>query len=162
MTASRVNCALLEALPLFKGLTAQDIQLLAERFKLESYSKDDPIFAQGDPADHIYIVIAGKVAIRFKPEDDEMLTVTEVGKDGVFGWSAVLGRNKYTSCAICLDDVEVLSIKGNVLRKLCKTYPKTGVIILERLAEVIAERLRNTHEYVIEMIHHGMHQEINP
>lgn len=162
METSCVDSALLEALPLFNGLSAQDVKLLADRFKCEKYAKGDSIFAQGDPADHIYIVITGNVAIRFKPEDDEMLTVTEVGKDGVFGWSAALGRNKYTSCAICLDDVEVLSIKGNVLRKLCKTYPETGVIILERLAEVIAERLRNTHEYVIEMLHHGMRQEINP
>ena len=162
MEASCVDCALLEALPLFQGLSAHDVQLLAERFTCVKYDEGDAIFAQGDPADHIYIVLAGNVAIRFKPEDDEMLTVTEVGKDGVFGWSSVLGRNKYTSCAICLDNVEALRIQGNVLRKLCKTHPETGVIILERLAEVIAERLRNTHEYVIEMLQHGMRQEINP
>jgi CRP/FNR family cyclic AMP-dependent transcriptional regulator len=162
MEAFHVDCALLEALPLFQGLSTQDVQLLAERFKRVKYAKGEAIFAQGDPANRIYIVLSGNVAIRFKPEDDEMLTVTEVAKDGVFGWSSVLGRNKYTSCAICLDDVEALSVQGDVLRKLCKTHPITGVIILERLAEVIAERLRNTHEYVIEMLQNGMTQDINP
>jgi hypothetical protein len=42
------------------------------------------------------------------------------------------------------------------LRRLCETHPKTGVVILERLAEVIAERLRSTHEHVVEMLRQGL------
>ena len=34
--------------------------------------------------------------------------------------------------------------------------PDTGVIILERLAEVIAQRLQKTHAYVVAMLHEGI------
>jgi CRP-like cAMP-binding protein len=101
-------------------------------------------------------MISGRVAIRFKPEDGETITVTEIEKGGVFGWSAALGRRRYTSCAVCLADTETLNIRGDDLRKLCETHPETGVIVLERLAEVIAERLRNTHSHVVELLHQGM------
>jgi CRP-like cAMP-binding protein len=63
----------------------------------------------------------------------------------------------YTSSAVALEDSQLLSIRGQVLRRLCETHPKTGVVILERLAEVIAERLRSTHEHVVEMLRQGMH-----
>jgi CRP-like cAMP-binding protein len=145
-----------EDLPLFEGLDPEDLSLLAERFQRDSFLDEYVIFNQGDRADRLYVLTSGRVAIRFKPEDGEVLTVAELEKNGVFGWSAALGRNVYTSCAVCLEECETLSVRGDVLRKLCESHPETGVIILERLAEVIAERLRNTHEYVIELLRQGM------
>jgi hypothetical protein len=42
------------------------------------------------------------------------------------------------------------------LRRLCRAHPQTGVVILERLAGVIAERLNSTHAKVIDMLQEGM------
>jgi hypothetical protein len=46
-----------------------------------------------------------------------------------------------------------------VLRRLCETHPETGVVLLERLAEVIAERLRNTHQCVVDLLRQGVRPE---
>jgi CRP-like cAMP-binding protein len=152
----------LDTIPLFKGLTNEDLDLLAKSLELESFPDETLIFNQGDPADKLYILVSGKVSIRFKPEDGEILTVTEVEKGGVFGWSSALGRRSYTSCAVCLADSQSLCIHGDELRRLCSTHPETGVVILERLAEVIAERLTNTHKHVIEMLRQGMRTSAEP
>jgi CRP-like cAMP-binding protein len=145
-----------EDFPIFKGLDPEHLTLLAERFQHDSFPDEHVIFNQGDRADRLYVLTSGRVEIRFKPDDGEVLTVAEIEKNGVFGWSAALGRNEYTSCAVCMGETEALSVRGDVLRKLCESHPETGVIILERLAEVIAERLRNTHEHVIELLRQGM------
>jgi CRP-like cAMP-binding protein len=100
------------------------------------------LFSQGQPATHLYLLLRGKVTIRFKPDDGEPITVAELEPGGVFGWSAALGRGRYTSGAICQESSETLVISGAALRRLCQVDPETGVLILERLAEVIAERLR--------------------
>ena len=147
----------LESLPLFHGLTPSELKLVAKRFERVSFDASHVVFGQGDRAEKLYVVISGRVAIRFKPDDGEVINVTEVESNGVFGWSAVLGRSSYTSSAICLEDCEAISVRGDVLRKLCKTHAKTGVIILERLAEVIAERLRSTHHKVVELLHESIH-----
>ena len=110
----------------------------------------------------IYVLTSGQVAIQFKPEDGDTITVTEIKEGGVFGWSSALGRQTYTSCAVCLDESETLSLLGDELRELCATHPETGVIILERLAEVIASRLRNAHAHVVEMLQQGMRTPIEP
>jgi CRP-like cAMP-binding protein len=157
MEYSQIN-----SLPLFQGLSPHELSLLTERFQHDTFSEGAIIFSQGDPADRLYVLINGLVAIRFKPDDGEVLTVTEITENGVFGWSSALGRRAYTSCAVCLEDSQTISVKGDVLRKLCVTHPETGVIILERLAEVIAERLRNTHEHVVSMLTEGMHSKNSP
>jgi CRP-like cAMP-binding protein len=59
----------------------------------------------------LYVLMDGQVAIRFKPHDGDWLTVTDVQAGGVFGWSAALGRRRYTSSAICLQESHAYSIK---------------------------------------------------
>ena len=152
----------LESIPLFRELDPQDLGLLSERLQTDSFSEGEAIFGQGDRADRLYVLISGQVAIQFKPEDGDMITVTEIKEGGVFGWSSALGRRTYTSCAVCLEESETLSVLGDELRELCATHPETGVIILERLAEVIASRLRNTHAHVVEMLQQGMRTTIEP
>jgi CRP-like cAMP-binding protein len=143
-------------IPLFSGLNPEQLEPLAEGFRSDSHDADSIVFSQGDPADRLYILISGKVAIKFKPPDGEILTVSEIEAGGVFGWSSTLGRESYTSGAYCLEDCETISISGQDLRIMCEEHPETGVIILERLAEVIAQRLRNTHIHVVEMLRQGI------
>jgi CRP-like cAMP-binding protein len=145
-----------EQLSLFQGLDSESIGILSSHFKDERFDKDSVIFAQGDRAEKLYVLITGQVAIRFKPHDGDLLTVSEINDGGVFGWSSALGRSTYTSSAICIQDCTALSVKGDQLHDLCEKYPQTGVIILERLAEVIAQRLQNTHAQVVKMLQEGV------
>jgi CRP-like cAMP-binding protein len=146
----------LTALPLFAGLAENDLQLLAGLIEIQESVEGSVLFEQGGRARKLYILISGGVEVRFKPEDGEILTVACLERGGVFGWSAALGRSKYTSCAVCVQDSRLLSIEGDELRELCETHPQTGVVILERLAGVIAERLRNTHQHVVAMLRQGL------
>jgi len=146
----------LKSSPLFSGFSDTQLQALAKLFEGEHLQAGEIVFAQDDPADRLYVLLSGRVAIRFKPHDGEILTVTEIAPGGVFGWSAALGRRSYTSSAVCLEAGEALGLRGADLRRLCETQPDTGVVILERLAEVIAERLRSTHAQVVDLLRLGM------
>ena len=152
---------LLQNLPLLNGLAPDDMDLLAGLFRLESYADGSIIFGQGDRADKLFVLLTGKVEIRFKPHDGETLTVTTIDSGGVFGWSAALGRKTYTSCAVCVEDSQALHVEGKLLRQLIEEHPTTGVVILDRLAAVIAERLRNTHAQVKTLLKDAMRPEID-
>ena len=143
---------------LFQDLDKKHLDLVAEQFSTQSFDAGEAVFEQDDPADRVYVVSNGRVVIRFKPHDGDLLDVSEIEKDGVFGWSAVLGRKRYTSSAVCLEDADVFWIDGDVLRELAETHPETGVIILERLAEVIAQRLQSTHKHVVQLISQGVNK----
>jgi hypothetical protein len=47
-------------------------------------------------------------------------------------------------------------VSGDDLRTLCDRYPETGSLVLERLAAVIAKRIRNTHTHVLALLEQGM------
>jgi CRP-like cAMP-binding protein len=147
---------------LFRGLDPHKRDLVTRLGTRTAFETGDLIFSQGQPATHLYLLLSGKVTIRFKPDDGDPIIVTVLEPGGVFGWSAALGRGRYTSAAICQEPSEVLVISGAALRRLCETDPETGVLILERLAEVIAERLRATHAQVLALLHQGMQPQPRP
>ncbi len=92
------------------------------------------VFQQGTPADYFYLVIAGKVDVSYKPYDGVLITIQHVEKDGLFGWSAVVGSEKYTSSAIAIEALEAVRLRGSDLRKLCGDHPearKDSIFALE-------------------------------
>jgi CRP-like cAMP-binding protein len=134
---------------LFYDLTDEQLDSLARLAVPCNFSIDEMLFEQNQYAEFLYIVLSGEISIRFKPEDGEEITVSRVSELGICGWSSVLGRAIYTSAAICSKPCETLRFRGRELQKLCESFPDTGIIIMERLAAVIAERLSNTNEQIM-------------
>ena len=114
------------------------------------------LFEQGEITDYLYLVTDGEVIIRFKPDDGPALTVAHVRPLGMVGWSAALGNSAYTSSAVCYSECQLLRVRSADLRKLCEKHPETGTIVLDYLATLIAQRLRNTHSHVLELLKQGM------
>jgi CRP/FNR family transcriptional regulator, cyclic AMP receptor protein len=73
----------------------------------------------------------------------------------VFGWSAAMMRDIYSSGAQAAEESDVLRISGCQLRKLCEKNPDTGSLLLNRLAGVIAERLQHTHTQIVNILSRG-------
>lgn len=144
------------SIPFFDDLDADHRRLIEDHFRAQEHNAGEVLFEQGQHADRLYLLTSGRVEIRFKPDDGEALTVTTIEPGGVFGWSAALGRSAYTSGAVAVDDSRSVSIRGADLRRICEDDPATGVILLERLAGVIAERLSSTHEQVLHLLRRGM------
>ena len=92
----------------------------------------------------------------FKPYDGTSIKVSHVERDGVFGWSAVLGSGTYTSSVTAIEDLDTYRIHGNELRKLCLNHPEAGKEILERIASVVSSRWTNSHEQVKSILVNGM------
>jgi CRP/FNR family transcriptional regulator, cyclic AMP receptor protein len=142
-------------LPIFAGLDGDQISRLAPFFYECELEKDLVIFEQNQAAEYLYVLLKGEVAVRYKPYDGPLLTVARIEPGGVFGWSAALGRDVYTSGAIALQESLAYRLRGDSLPEICACYPETGKIWLERLASVIAERLRSTHSQVLEILSKG-------
>jgi len=151
-----MNKELLDRFALIEGFTENQINLLSPLIDDVKYEDDQVIFNQGDRADFLYFVLDGKVSIRFNPEDGPVLSVAQVEEGGVFGWSSAMGSGSYTSSAVCTDSGVFIRIEGKELKTLCQDHPETGILILNRLAGVIAQRLRGTHEQVVDLLNRGL------
>jgi CRP-like cAMP-binding protein len=150
-----------DQLPFFCGLSNEQREQLRQLFIPVDCYTGTVLFEQGEPAEYLYLVVVGEVTIRFKPDDGTPITVARVRPGGIVGWSAALGSRSYTSGATCEEYTQMLRLAGRDLRSLCNRYPETGILILERLAAVIAERLRNTHEQVMTLLKQGILPGVN-
>ncbi|KPL82105.1 hypothetical protein SE15_13500 [Thermanaerothrix daxensis] len=144
------------AFPLFQGFSAEQVEHLLTLMEEQTYPPETEIFAQGARAEYFYILFCGEVTIRYKPYDGPPLVVARILPGGVFGWSAALGRETYTSTATTAQESRVLRIRGEQLQHLCEMFPDTGAVLMERLASLIHERLDNLRGDVLNMIGRGM------
>lgn len=141
---------------LLKELAEEQRDLLRPLFEEVSFQNGTVIFQQGKSAEFLYLVINGMVDMSFKPYDGIPLTVSHVGKGGLFGWSAVIGSEKYTSSAIAIEAVKAFRVKGSDLRQFCVEHPEAGKAILERLADGASSRWKDAHKQVQSILVQGM------
>lgn len=153
-----------EQLPLFHGIPGRQLEQLRALFAPGDYYAGTVLFEQGDPALYLYLVITGEVAIRYKPEDGQPIVLTRIRTGGVVGWSAVIGRRRYTSAAVCTEDARLLRVRGSDLQAFCEKEPEIGRLLVDRLAQVVAQRLPVTHPQIRALlengIKNGVHKEV--
>lgn len=63
-----------------------------------------------------------------------------------FGWSGIVAPNHYTSSAECDEDSNLLIIPAVPFMKLLEANPESGFKVMQRIAETIADRLRNSRQ----------------
>ena len=146
----------MKRIALLKDLSEDQMDLLRPLFHELSFRAGTVIFQQGDAAEFLYLVINGTVDMSFKPYDGMPMTVAHVGKDGLFGWSAVVGSEKYTSSAIAIEEVKAFRVRGSELRRFCVEHPQAGKTILERLADGASPRWKNAHKQVQAILFQGL------
>jgi CRP/FNR family cyclic AMP-dependent transcriptional regulator len=127
-------------IPLFQGLSGVDQARLAPLFAAVSFGPDQVVFNQGDPATRLYILREGQVALRLYPEDGGCLTIALIQAQGIFGWSAVLGRERYTSAAVSVSAAQAVALEGRALRRLLRGDVRLGRRLLGRLTLALADR----------------------
>ena len=146
----------MHCMAIFNDLDEKNMDMLQPLFEPFSCRAGTIVLRQGTPAEHIYVIVKGKVEVSYKPYDGSPITISLLEKDGLFGWSAVVGSSKYTSSATAIEDLEAFRIRGSELRRFCNEYPKEGREILERLASAVSHRWYDAHEQVKSMLMHGM------
>jgi CRP/FNR family cyclic AMP-dependent transcriptional regulator len=102
------------------------------------------IFAQGDFADAVYLVLSGQGHVRIGAVDrhGKALMVEEFYAGEVFGEIAVFGGGSRTATAIAKGKLRLLKIQADAFLSTVATCPALG----EALCHILARRLRRTYE----------------
>lgn len=143
-------------LSFFKEFTPEQITEIYPILEQIRCEKGAMIFQQGQCTDYLYILEEGEVVIQYKPYDGPPLDVARIQSGGVFGWSAALGRDAYTSGALVTETCAAICIRKASLHQFCIQHRETGKILLDRLASVIAERIKSSHAEVLSILTNGV------
>ena len=111
---------------------------------LRTYESGDTIFRQGDPADSLFLMLHGKVALEVEGGDRPPVTIQTIGRGEILGWSWLVRPHRWRLNARVVKMTEVLKLDGGTVRAALEERPSEAYWFLMRLLPVIAERLENT------------------
>jgi len=134
----------LGSLPLFAGLNKMRLAALARECTVKRVPRGSYLFFQGDPADALYVVRSGSVAILLSSPDGRELVINEMRDGDCFGELALLTGQSRSTHAVARTprDSEVLVIPRGVFLALLDVEPS----LARRLLETTAQRLRDSGE----------------
>jgi CRP-like cAMP-binding protein len=112
---------LLSRIALFKGLSPQQIELLAERFELISLSQEEILFSESDQGEHFFIVFTGKVRL-FIERDSQKITTGVMFPGDHFGEEALLDKNLRSVSAVALKPTQLLSMPSDIFYQLLEQH----------------------------------------
>jgi CRP/FNR family cyclic AMP-dependent transcriptional regulator len=146
-----ISTELISHFNLFKGLPDPLIKEIAAIGWEASVKKGEFVFREGEKADQLHFLVSGSVALRVKlTSKPEHVTVSFVNKPfDSFGWSGVVPPFHYTSSAICEEDCQILVVPGEKFMQILEKNPEAGFIVMRRIAELIADRLRNSRQALL-------------
>ena len=122
MPATKVNHRqMLAKVPIFSGLTENELALLLQRAVPRHYAPGEIVFGEGEPCLGLYMVESGRVRI-FKSSvggREHLLSVDGPGSS-IAELSVFDGRN-YPASVAAIDEVTLLSIGKRDFQSLCRT-----------------------------------------
>ncbi|MEY2818771.1 MAG: cyclic nucleotide-binding domain-containing protein [Chloroflexota bacterium] len=149
-----ISTETLSQFSLFNGLPESLLKEIAAISNEVTANKGEFIFREGEKADKLHFLLHGSVALRVKlTSRPESVTVSFVSSPyQSFGWSGVVAPNHYTSSAECDEDSNLLIIPAGPFMDLLEQNPEHGFTVMKRIAEIIADRLRNSRQALLKTL----------
>ncbi|MBD3225837.1 MAG: cyclic nucleotide-binding domain-containing protein [Caldithrix sp.] len=131
----------LRRVPIFKGLSVKELNAVERILHRRTYRKDEVIFHEDESGMGMYIIESGHVDILLGQDNKLLAQLTD---GDFFGEMALLLEQPRTATAIARSHLKMLGFFQPDLFSLLETRPRTGNKILQKLAQMLAERLYKT------------------
>jgi CRP-like cAMP-binding protein len=136
-----------ETLRFYPLFAHQDASMLAQIAELAEDKKVETgyqLFFEGEVAKSLYLVLDGSVVLTMnmgETGDQKIEELEPVGKGEVVGWSSIVKPHIYKLGAYTGQKSHLVAFDGEKLRELFDQNPSFGYYFMQKLAEVIGDRL---------------------
>jgi CRP/FNR family transcriptional regulator, cyclic AMP receptor protein len=116
-----------------------EVARLAEPFSLPA---GDLLFRQGDRAEQLYVLEAGRLEIVARLPGDREMLLSQVGAGDVLGELSLVAGGTRTASARAVETTHGLLISRDAFGRLRTSLRPTGAAVMRRLSRVVYARLR--------------------
>ncbi len=142
--ATGERTAALKSNPVFAGLPAREIEILAGAASEEVYRAREYVFMEGDSPGWLCLVISGRVKIVRHSRAGKDVVLELLGPGEIFGGVAVIEKRPYPAAAQAVEPTTVLKIPADALTAASLRHPD----IIKEMALMLGRRLRAAHDSV--------------
>jgi CRP/FNR family cyclic AMP-dependent transcriptional regulator len=134
----------LSRVPLFKRLTPEEREQLAQEVDQVKFDADETIFNEHDKGDALYVVDSGSVRIWVLDEDVKPVTLTELKPGEFFGELAVLDRGPRSTNATAIVETTLHRLSSDDFQAFLMEHPDVAIDVICE----IGARMRQTNMLV--------------
>ena len=161
---------LLAGFKFFSEVVPETLEMIAQKGEVLEFGPGDVIFHFDEPAEHFYGLLEGEVdlnivfidkvlkteieyeeAIQASLVDEEKsIVIDTVLPNQIFGWASLVGPARRTVTARCTETCRVIAIAAADLNAMFAKDHNLGYVIMKKLADIIAKRLKMRTDKLIE------------
>ena len=154
----------------FEEVPPETLEAVERKGELLEFGAGDVIFELDELAEHLYGLVEGEVdlSIVFKDkvlkteieyeesiqasmvDEERSIVIDTVFARQIFGWSSLVGRNRRTVTARCTQPSKVIALAAKDLNAMFDDDHFLGYVVMKKLANIIARRLKNRTDKLIE------------
>ena len=113
----------IRAIPLFSGLSREDIAKILGRLEERTFHAGATIFSQGDQGDSFYFIQSGAVQVILEGGGGRRESIAVLGPQDWFGEMALLSGEPRSATIIAVKDTEVWRLSRESWNELIDKYP---------------------------------------
>jgi CRP/FNR family transcriptional regulator, cyclic AMP receptor protein len=132
----------LAQVPLFRDLSARELQLLSTSCRERAYEPGTTVLRQGETGVGLFVVTAGTVSITQHQEGGPEQQIATVGKGDVLGEMSLLDDLPRSATAIALEPTRALVLPVWDFRAALRESPEIGI----KLLSILSQRLRRAEQ----------------
>ncbi|MBB1093426.1 Crp/Fnr family transcriptional regulator [Rhodopseudomonas pseudopalustris] len=142
-----IDASLVTKLPLFAGLTADELDAILQQARSIRVPKNANVFEQGEDAHSFFVLLHGHVRASKLTPAGEQVVVRYVSPGETLGVAMAIGLLSYPATATAVDDSIVLAWPTAAWPRLVEQYPSLATNTLR----TVGARLQETHSRVVEI-----------
>ncbi len=130
---------------LFRGLPDEETERVVELGEALRLTANEVLFGLGDPADSIYVIRQGRIALTLPMQvggRQQDVMVEERVPGQTVGWSALIPPHRFTLKASALLETEVLALPRQALLDHFATRPAAGYALITNVSAIVGQRLQ--------------------
>lgn len=126
---------------LFKGFDQAFLDLVTGCAKNVRFDAGSYLFHEGDPADEIYLIREGRVALEISAPGRGSMVFQAAGPGEAIGLSWLVPPYRWNYDGRSTDLTRAISVDAACLRRKCEADHDLGFAVMQRFMPVIVERL---------------------
>lgn len=127
---------------LFATLTDDELADVAEVSEPAHFNAGEVVFREGDFSNSCYVISSGHAAAVREHSGGRAITLARFGPGDLFGELAMLDDQRRSATIEALDELGVISIRGDDMRRMLREHPDIAI----KMITALAQKLRQTNE----------------
>ena len=139
-----VNATALAAHPFLRGMSADQLDVLAEVARDVKFPARHRLFEDGGSATRFWLIQSGHISLDLHIPGEGPVVIETIGMGELLGWSWLFPPYRWAFGAVSATPVEAFEFDAPAVREACAADLGLGYEFGQRISRVLAKRLQAT------------------